>query len=71
MKISFAALALAGISAKHHHHRKGKGLKAAVDSKQQYEWEWGHNSGNSYNNGPTTHFAHGKASPYSVTKEDV
>ena len=35
-----------------------------------YEWEWGHDSGNSYNNGPFTHFAFGKASPYSVTKED-
>lgn len=36
-----------------------------------YEPEWGHNSGNSYNNGPTTHFYHGKASPYSVVAEDV
>ena len=72
MKYSFAALVLASmVSAKNHHHRKG--IKAAVDKKQkeQYEWEWGHNSGNSYNNGPTTHFAHGKGSPYSVTKEDV
>lgn len=38
---------------------------------QKYEPGWGQNSGNSYNNGPTTHFAYGKASPYSVTKEDV
>jgi len=37
----------------------------------KYEPEWGHNSGNSYNNGPFTHFAFGKASPYSVIKEDV
>jgi len=36
-----------------------------------YEPEWAHNSGNSYNNGPTDHFYHGDASPYSVTKEDV
>lgn len=36
-----------------------------------YEPEWGHNSGNSYSNGPTTHFYHGKASPYSVVAEDV
>ena len=42
---------------KHHEHR-------------QYEPEWGHNSGNSYDNGPTDHFYHGKASPYSVTKDD-
>ena len=34
-----------------------------------YEPEWGHNSGSSYNNGPTNHFYHGKASPYSVTGE--
>jgi len=38
---------------------------------ESYEPEWGHNSGNSYNNGPFTHFYHGKASPYSVIKEDV
>ena len=38
---------------------------------EEYEPEWGHNSGNSYNNGPFTHFAHGKASPYKVTKDDV
>ena len=37
----------------------------------KYEPEWGLNSGNSYNNGPFTHFYHGKASPYSVVKEDV
>ena len=36
-----------------------------------YEPEWGHNSGNSYNNGPTTHFYHGDASPYSVTNENI
>ena len=49
------------------HHRNT--LKSSL--KQKYEPGWGHNSGNSYNNGPTTHFYHGKASPYSVTKEDV
>ena len=42
-----------------------------VESLQAYEPEWGHNSGNSYNNGPFTHFYHGKASPYSVVAEDV
>ena len=45
----------------HHHHN----IK-----KTKYEPEWGHNSGNSYNNGPTTHFYHGKASPYNVAGDD-
>ena len=46
---------------------------SAIQLKREksYEPGWGQNSGNSYNNGPTTHFAYGKASPYSVTKEDV
>ena len=42
-----------------------------LDASTEYEPEWGQNSGNSYNNGPFTHFYHGKASPYSVIKEDV
>jgi len=42
-----------------------------IDTGIGYEPEWGHNSGNSYSNGPTTHFYHGKASPYSVVAEDV
>ena len=42
-----------------------------VDADQKYEADWAHNSGNSYDNGPFTHFYHGKASPYSVVKEDV
>ena len=37
----------------------------------QAEQMWGQNSGNSYNNGPFTHFYHGKAFPYSVIKDDV
>lgn len=47
-------------------------LKAetAIANHQRYETEWGHNSGNSYNNGPFTHFAFGKASPYDVTGDD-
>merc|ERR1711868_275383 len=36
---------------------------------KHYEPEWGLNSGNSYNNGPTDHFTHGLASPYPVTGE--
>ena len=39
--------------------------------KNGYEPEWAHNDGSSYNNGPTDHFYHGKASPYSVIREDV
>jgi len=35
-----------------------------------YEPGWGHNSGNSYNNGPFTHFYYGKASPYNVNGDD-
>ena len=67
MKYFAIALLFAGAEAhKHHHkHRTGRTLK------QTYEPEWGHNSGNSYNNGPTDHFYHGKASPYSVVSEDV
>ena len=42
-----------------------------LSSDKSYEPGWGQNSGNSYNNGPFTHFAYGRASPYSVTKEDV
>merc|ERR1719240_2122884 len=45
----------------HHHHNGDKKPKG-----KKYEPEWGHNSGNSYNNGPTDHFYHGKASPYNV-----
>lgn len=50
-----------------------KADRAAHDlqNNRPYEPEWGHNSGNSYNNGPIDHFYHGDASPYSVTKEDV
>ena len=40
-----------------------------IESDQSYEPEWGHNSGNSYNNGPTTHFYHGPESPYPVTNQ--
>jgi len=36
-----------------------------------YKPKWGHNSGNSYSNGPTTHFYHTSASPYSIVAEDV
>ena len=36
----------------------------------RHEPEWGHNSGSSEDNGPTDHFYHGKASPYSVTGQD-
>ena len=50
----------------HRHHHKHR-----AHAQAKYEPEWGHNSGNSYNNGPFTHFYHGKASPYSVIKEDV
>jgi hypothetical protein len=60
MKSTIAILlSVASVEAikKRHHHK--------------YEPGWGHNSGDSYNNGPTTHFYHGKASPYSVVKEDV
>ena len=66
MKYFAIALLFAGAEAHRHHHkhRQGKTLK------QTYEPEWGQNSGNSYNNGPTDHFYHGKASPYSVTKDD-
>merc|ERR1719503_265009 len=46
--------------AKPHHHKHSK----------KYEPEWGHNSGSSYNNGPTDHFYHGKASPYNVNGDD-
>merc|ERR1712227_706954 len=53
------------LGGKHHHHHGHKHNKPT-----QYEPEWGHNSGNSYHNGPTTHFYHGKASPYAVTKDD-
>ena len=42
-----------------------------VQNQIEYEPEWGHNSGNSYHNGPFTHFSHGKASPYSVTSDDI
>ena len=67
MKYQVAILLVAaGVEAKHHHHHHIKNLQ-----NMQYEPEWGHNSGNSYNNGPFTHFYHGKASPYSVIKEDV
>ena len=69
MKFIVAAALVAGASAYQHKHKHAHRIKNALSSK--YEPEWGHNSGNSYNNGPTTHFYHGKASPYSVTKEDV
>ena len=64
MKVTLAILvaSVGAIQHRHHHHHKAQA---------RYEPEWGHNSGNSYNNGPTTHFYHGKASPYSVIKEDV
>jgi hypothetical protein len=41
-----------------------------LDEQLDYEPLWGHNSGDSYNNGPTTHFYYGKASPYNVHKEE-
>jgi hypothetical protein len=44
-------------------------VQLSADS--EYEPEWGHNSGNSYDNSPFSHFYHGKTSPYSVIKEDV
>jgi hypothetical protein len=65
--ILVAFLMVSATEAIQKHHKKT--LKNALNDK--YEPEWGHNSGNSYHNGPTTHFYHGKASPYSVTKEDV
>ena len=46
------------------------GLDVQTDAKVKYEPEWGHNSGNSYNNGPFTDFYHGKASPYNVNMDD-
>jgi hypothetical protein len=46
------------------------GLDVQVGQKVAYEPEWGHNSGNSYDNGPFTHFYHGKASPYNVNMDD-
>jgi hypothetical protein len=46
-------------------------IKKRHHQESSYEPGWGHNSGDSYNNGPTTHFYYGKASPYSVVKEDV
>ena len=67
MKYAAIAILLAGVEAKHHHHKQ----KAVKTLKSTYEPEWAHNSGNSYENGPHDHFYHGKASPYSVTKEDV
>ena len=67
MKYTAIAILLAGVDAKHHHHKQ----RSTNTLKSHYEPEWAHNSGNSYENGPTTHFYHGKASPYSVTKEDV
>ena len=69
-KVAVAAILMSSVTDAHrlhHHHHHAKNV--AENSK--YEPEWGHNSGNSYNNGPTDHFYHGKASPYSVTKEDV
>ena len=65
MKGTTLAILFASVGAiqhRHHHHHKAQA---------RYEPEWGHNSGSSYNNGPFTHFYHGKASPYSVIKEDV
>ena len=46
-------------------------IQLSKDVKTKYEPGWGMNSGNSYNNGPTTHFNYGRASPYSVTKDDL
>jgi hypothetical protein len=45
-------------------------LEDKINMGEGYEAEWGHNTGDSYENGPFTHFYLGKASPYSVTKED-
>merc|ERR1719263_1823524 len=57
--------ALLGVEAvvldKKHHKRQAA----------KYEPDWGHNSGSSYNNGPFTHFYHGKASPFAVTNDDL
>jgi hypothetical protein len=50
---------------RHHHHNVHKKPKG-----KKYEPEWGHNSGSSYDNGPTDHFYHGKASPYNVAGDD-
>ena len=68
-QVAIAAILMTSVEAHrlHHHHHAAKNVKEA----SKYEPEWGHNSGSSYNNGPTDHFYHGKASPYSVTKEDV
>jgi hypothetical protein len=46
------------------------GLDVQTKQAIKYEPEWGHNSGNSYDNGPFTHFYHGKASPYNVNMDD-
>merc|ERR1719240_2536229 len=51
-----------------HHQNNHNGDKKPKGKK--YEPEWGHNSGNSYNNGPTDHFYYGKASPYNVNMDD-
>ena len=69
MKITIAvAILLATTEAvrlqKKHHH------KHSHENKNKYEPGWGHNSGNSYNNGPFTHFYYGKASPYNVNNDD-
>ena len=65
MKGTTLAILFASVEAIQHRHNHKHHAKA------HYEPEWGHNSGSSYNNGPFTHFYHGKASPYSVIKEDV
>ena len=46
-------------------------IQLSRNDKTKYEPNWGWNSGNSYNNGPTTNFNSGRASPYSVTKDDL
>jgi hypothetical protein len=46
-------------------------IQLSKDVKTKYEPNWGMNSGNSYNNGPTTNFNSGRASPYAVTKDDL
>ena len=59
--MKFAIALLAGTQA----------ISLSKNKDTKYEPGWGMNSGNSYNNGPTTHFNYGRASPYAVTNDDV
>ena len=46
-------------------------IRLTGDNKTKYEPGWGLNSGSSEHNGPTEHFNYGRASPYSVTNDDL